>query len=171
MPHAHRVRREPASTVRTRATGQAHAENDFDIEDDLQEGENIMSHGRSHRERRDLGRTVRARASIEVEQAADYIETLAKALRAGGVTIRSGTRLVALRTGDRIDLDLEAGEEGRQTVVRCALRWETPVPEERLEIVPGVKQPGTPEPASDVKAGSRQSSATSPAAPASDTKR
>jgi amphi-Trp domain-containing protein len=169
---SHRERRESERTVRARASGHAHAhanaEDDIDTEDDLKEGENIMSHGRSHRE---LGRTVRARASMEVEQAADYIETLAKALRAGGVTVRSGTGLVALRTGDRINLDLEAGEEGRQTVVRCGLRWETPVPEERLEIVPGVKQPGAPEPASDAKAGSGQSSATSPPAPASATKR
>ncbi len=100
-----------------------------------------MGHYRGgHRERGDHGRTVRARASSEVEQAAAYVDALAQALRAGGVTIRSGAGLVALRTGDRIDLELEAGEEGRQSVVRLALRWETPVPEERLDITPGVSE-------------------------------
>ncbi len=98
-----------------------------------------MGHYRSgHRERSEHGRSVRARASAEVEQAAAYVEALAQALRAGGVTIRSGAGLVALRMGDRIDLELEAGEEGRNSVVRLALQWETPVPEERLDITPGV---------------------------------
>ena len=46
-----------------------------------------------------LGRTVRARASMEVAQTAAHIEALAKALRAGGVTVRSGAGVVALRTG------------------------------------------------------------------------
>ncbi len=58
-----------------------------------------MTHGHSHRERREQGRTIRARASMEVEQTAAHIETLANALRKGGVTIRSGMELVALRTG------------------------------------------------------------------------
>ena len=52
-----------------------------------------------HRERRELGRTVRARASMEVEKTAAHIEMLAKALRAGGVTIRSGAGVVALAYG------------------------------------------------------------------------
>lgn len=88
---------------------------------------------------------LRSRASIEIEQAAAYMETLAKALRAGGVTIRSAARSVVLRIGDRIELELEAGEEGRHSVVHLTLRWETPVPEERLDIVPGIaEQPAVP---------------------------
>lgn len=107
----------------------------------------MAHHHRSHRERGERGersehgRTVRAHASLETEQAAAYLETLAQALRAGGVTVRSGVGLVALRGATRVELELEAGEEGRQSVVRLALRWETPTPEERLEIVPGVEQP------------------------------
>lgn len=100
-----------------------------------------MGHHHGHRERGEHGRTVRARTSQETAQAASYLEALAQALRAGGVTIRSGAGLVALRTGDRVDLELEAGEEGRHSVVRLALRWETPVPEERLDITPGVSEP------------------------------
>lgn len=112
---------------------------------------NIMGHHRSSRERGERRRTVRARASMETEQAASYMETLAQALRAGGVTIRSGAGLVALRTSDRIELELEAGEEGRHSAVRLVLRWETPVPEEHLDIVPGVaEQHGVvPEPGQD----------------------
>ena len=112
-----------------------------------------MAHHRSHRERSESGRTVRARASMEIEQAAAYVESLARALRAGGVTVRSGSELVALRVGERAELELEAGEEGRHSVVRLELRWETPVPEERLEIVPGVEQPGESAPGSDAGVG------------------
>ncbi len=97
-----------------------------------------MGHHREHRERDEHGRTVRSRTSQETGQAASYMEMLAQALRAGGVTVRSGARLVALRTADRLDLELEAGEEGRYSVVRLLLRWETPTPEERLDITPGV---------------------------------
>lgn len=100
-----------------------------------------MTHHRDPRERGDSKRTLRARASIEPEQAAAYLETLAHALRAGGVTIRSAARSVALRMGDRIELELEAGEEGRHSAVHLALRWQTPVPEERLDIVPGIAEP------------------------------
>ena len=100
-----------------------------------------MAHHHGHRERGESGQAVRAHASLGIEQAAEYVGSLAQALRAGGVTIRSGAELVALRVGDRAELELTAGEEGRHSVVRLELRWETPVPEERLEILPGVVQP------------------------------
>lgn len=99
-----------------------------------------MTHHHHHRETA-RGETVRARASLGIAQAAGYLEVLAQALRAGGVTVRSGGELVALRAGEQAELDLVAGEEGRYSVVRLELRWETPVPEARLEIVPGVEQP------------------------------
>lgn len=101
-----------------------------------------MVHQSSHRERGTVGPTVRTHASLGVAQAAGYVEVLAQALRAGGVTVRSGGDLVALRAGERTELELEAGEEGRHSVVRLELRWETPVPEQRLEIVPGMGPPG-----------------------------
>ncbi|MDQ2828931.1 MAG: amphi-Trp domain-containing protein [Chloroflexota bacterium] len=97
-----------------------------------------MAHHHSHRERGASGPAVRARASLGIEQAAGYMETLAQALRAGGVTVRSGGELVALRAAERVALELEAGEEGAHSVMRLDLRWETPVPEERLDIVPGI---------------------------------
>ncbi len=100
-----------------------------------------MAHHHSHRERGASGPLVRARASLGIEQAAGYVETLAQAVRAGGVTVRSGGELVALRAAERVTLELEAGEEGTHSVARLELRWETPVPEERLDIVPGLEQP------------------------------
>jgi amphi-Trp domain-containing protein len=97
-------------------------------------------HGRT---RNEPGRTVRARTSAEVKQVADYIETLAQSLRQGGITIRSGTELVALRLGDRIEFQLEAGQEGRQSIIHLSLHWETPIPQEKLDITPGIsQQPG-----------------------------
>lgn len=101
-----------------------------------------MSHHRGSRERSEReegpGRMIRARTALEVGEAAAYLETLAQALRAGGVTVRKGSELAALRVGERAELRLEAGEEGAQSVLRLELRWETPQPEERLEITPGV---------------------------------
>ena|SRR5690242_16024259 len=94
----------------------------------------------SGRVRSEHGRTVRARTLAEVEQTADYIEALAQSLRAGGVTIRSGSELVALRLGDQVEFQLEAGKEGRQSVIHLSLRWETPASKERLDITPGVKE-------------------------------
>jgi amphi-Trp domain-containing protein len=112
-----------------------------------------MGHHTS-RDRNKQGQTVRARTLTEVKQTADYIEALAQSLRAGGVTIRSGTELVALRLGDRIEFQLEAGKEGRQSVVHLSLRWETPVSQERLDITPGVKeQPGPLDPAQNAPSG------------------
>ncbi len=101
-----------------------------------------MTHHRSHRERGASQPTVRARTVLGITQAAGYVEVLAQALRAGGVTVRSGGELVALRVGERVELELEAGEDGPHSVVRLTLRWDTPVPEERLEIVPGVEHAG-----------------------------
>ena len=98
-----------------------------------------MSHHRSSRERSEReespGRLIRARTALEVGEAAAHLETLAQALRAGGVTVRRGSELAELK--------LEAGEEGAQSVLRLELRWETPQPEERLEITPGVESPVT----------------------------
>ena len=125
-----------------------------------------MSHRHRHREQDEPARTVRARASLDVSQAAAHIEALAKALRTGAVTIRSGAGVVALRTADRIDLELEAGEHGRDTVVQWALRWETPIPEEPLEIVPGSAQSAAPETGPEARGGRSASSA--PAARSAD---
>lgn len=102
-----------------------------------------MGHYRSDRDRStsEAKRTLHARASLEIEQAAVYLETLAQALRAGGVTIRSGSELLALRVAERAELKLQAGEEGRHSVLRVELQWETPVPAEPLEILSGIVAP------------------------------
>lgn len=101
-----------------------------------------MAHHHSHRERGASGQMVRARTTLGNAQAAGYVDVLAQALRAGGVTVRNGGGLVALRARERVAFELEAGDEGTHSVVRLTLRWETPVPEERLEIVPGVEPTG-----------------------------
>ncbi|MGI8748391.1 MAG: amphi-Trp domain-containing protein, partial [Deinococcus sp.] len=105
-----------------------------------------MSHHRSHKERSEregeTGRLVRARATLEVGEAATHLETLAQALRAGGVTIRRGQELAALRVGERAELKLEAAEEGGESILKLELRWETPQPEEPLEITPGIPSTG-----------------------------
>ncbi len=97
-----------------------------------------MAHQRGHRERGVPGGMVRARTALGIAQAAGYVDVLAQALRAGGVTVRSGGELVALQAGERTEFGLDVGEDGTYSVVRLELRWETPVPEEHLDIVPGM---------------------------------
>ena len=122
-----------------------------------------MGHHHTSRDPNKQGRTVRARTLTEVKQTADYIEALAQSFRAGGVTIRSGAELVALRLGDRIEFQLEAGKEGGQSVVHLSLRWETPVSQERLDITPGVKeQPGPLDPAQNAASGEKSDAVDGP---------
>lgn len=108
--------------------------------------------GHEHHHRRDRGheemgqadsegRVLRVHATLESSQVADHVLALAQALRAGGGTLRSGGQSVVLRAGETVDLEVQAGEEGAQSVVRLALRWRTPVPQADLEITPGLPTP------------------------------
>jgi amphi-Trp domain-containing protein len=92
------------------------------------------------------GRALRVRATLESGRVADHLLALAHALREGGGTLRSGGQTVVLRAADTVDLEVQAGEEGAQSVVRLALRWRTPVPQADLEITPGMHAPA-PRPA------------------------
>jgi len=92
------------------------------------------------------GRALRVRATLDNGRVADHLLALAHALREGGGTLRSGGQTVVLRAADTVDLEVQAGEEGAQSVVRLALRWRTPVPQADLEITPGMHAPA-PRPA------------------------
>ncbi len=92
------------------------------------------------------GRALRVRATLDSGRVADHLMALAHALREGGGTLRSGGQTVVLRAADTVDLEVQAGEEGAQSVVRLALRWRTPVPQADLEITPGMHAPA-PQPA------------------------
>jgi amphi-Trp domain-containing protein len=87
------------------------------------------------------GRTLRVRATLDSGRVADHLIALAHALREGGGTLRSGGQTVVLRAADTVDLEIQAGEEGAQSMVRLALRWRTPVPRADLEITPGMQAP------------------------------
>lgn len=84
-------------------------------------------------------RPLRMRATLENSMVADHLSALAQALRAGGITLRSGGQAIMLRAAETVDLEVHAGVEGDQSVVRLALRWRTPAPQEHLEITPGVQ--------------------------------
>ncbi len=88
------------------------------------------------------GRALRVRATLDSGRVADHLMALAHALREGGGTLRSGGQTVVLRAADTVDLEVQAGEEGAQSVVR----WRTPVPQADLEITPGMHAPA-PQPA------------------------
>jgi len=87
------------------------------------------------------GRALRVRVTLESGRVADHLMALAHALREGGGTLRGGGQTVVLRAADTVDLEVQAGEEGAQSVVRLALRWRTPVPQADLEITPGMHAP------------------------------
>ena len=122
---------------------------------DQQRQEDGMGHEHHHHRRaRSSGesdpaggekRALRMRATLESGQVADHLTTLAQALRAGGVTLRSGGQTVMLQAAETVELEVHAGEEGHQSVVRLGLRWQTPAPPAHLEITPGVQSPA-PEP-------------------------
>jgi len=108
-----------------------------------------MGHDHHHHRRRDRadeavgevgaeGRALRTRATLESGQVADHLLALARALRVGGGTLSGGGQTVVLRTGEAVELEVRAGEEGARSVVRLALRWRTPVPHADLEITPGI---------------------------------
>jgi len=92
------------------------------------------------------GRALRVRAVLDSGRVADHLMALAHALREGGGTLRSGSQTVVLRAADTVDMEVQAGEEGAQSVVRLALRWRTPVPQADLSITPGMHAP-VPRPA------------------------
>ena len=113
-----------------------------------------MGHDHHHHRRHDRaddamgetsgeGRALRTRATLESGQVADHLLALARALRAGGGTLRGGGQTVVLRAGEAVDLEVQAGEEGTRSVVRLALRWRTPIPQADLEIIPGIDAPAT----------------------------
>ena len=106
--------------------------------------------GHEHHHRRDRaregmgtadgdGRMLRMHATLDSNQVADHLLALAQALRVGGGTLRSGGQSVVLRTGETVNLEVQAGEEGVESVVRLALRWRTPVPQVDREITPGLQ--------------------------------
>lgn len=96
------------------------------------------------KEDKETGRLIRARTAQEVGEVAGYLETLAQALRAGGVTIRRGQEMASLRVGEQVQMKLEAGEEGGESVLKLELRWETPEAEEPLEITASGPAPEAP---------------------------
>lgn len=116
-----------------------------------------MAHHHHHRHRHEANHerfssqhgeegTMRARASLEMNQVADQVAALAQALRANGVTLRSGDQVVALRTAETAEFEVQA-EEGRYSVVRLEIRWETPVSQETIEITSGTgQQQSAPQP-------------------------
>ncbi|HWE63261.1 MAG TPA: amphi-Trp domain-containing protein [Chloroflexota bacterium] len=108
-----------------------------------------MGHDHHHHRRGRVGeetsipagekRGLRMRATLDRGQVADHLSALAQALRAGGVTLRSGGQTLMLHAAESVELEVHAGEEGDQSMVRLALRWQTPAPQADLEITPGVK--------------------------------
>ena len=109
-----------------------------------------MAHEHHHHHRRERAgegafpaagerRALRMRATLDSGQVADHLAALAQALRAGGVTLRSGGEALVLHAAETVELEVQAGEEGDRSVVRLALRWQTPAPQADLEILPGVQ--------------------------------
>lgn len=83
-------------------------------------------HGTSHTASRHRPREERVKAeqAITSGQAADYLEALAEALRAGGVTLRAGDRALGMRLGAGVSMKLRAGNRpGHGTRISLRLAW------------------------------------------------
>lgn len=92
-------------------------------------------------EQRHPGPHVEARTSGSPQEIADYLEELAGAIRAGGVTIRAGERAVGLRLNGAVALDLRAAAgDGGGGRLDLSLSWQASRPPRpaapRLRISP-----------------------------------
>lgn len=87
-------------------------------------------HGREHgREGQRPGPHVEARTSGSPQEVAGYLDELADAIRAGGVTIRSGERAVGLRLNGEVALDLRAAAgDGGTSRLDLSVSWHAPQP-------------------------------------------
>lgn len=88
-------------------------------------------HGRHEhaREGKLPGPHVEARTSGSPQEIAGYLGELADAIRAGGITIRSGERAVGLRLNGEVALDLRAASgDGGTSRLDLSLSWQAPQP-------------------------------------------
>lgn len=87
-------------------------------------------HGHAgHEQGRRPGPHVEAHTSGSPQEVAGYLDELADAIRAGGVTIRSGERAVGLRLNGEVALDLRAaGGDGGTSRLDFSLSWQAPHP-------------------------------------------
>lgn len=104
-----------------------------------------MAHHRKHQGQAECegNRSVRISISLEANQVANHLEALAKAFRAGGITICNEKKLVALTVGTHVALKLDAGYDAHRNSMRLEMTWDTPAPEARLVISPGLVQPSS----------------------------
>lgn len=72
---------------------------------------------------------VEARTSGSPQEVAGYLDELAGAIRAGGITIHSGERAVGLRLNGEVALDLRAAAgDGGISRLELSLSWHAPQP-------------------------------------------
>lgn len=85
-------------------------------------------HHHGHEQRRP-GPHLEAHASGSPQEIAGYLDDLANAIRAGGITIRSGERAVGLRLNGSLALDLRAAAgDGGTSQLNLSLNWKAPQP-------------------------------------------
>ena len=115
-------------------------------------------HGHGH-ERQQGGPRLEAHASGSPQEIAGYLDDLANAIRAGGITMRYGERAVGLRLNGEVTLNLHAAAgDGGTSHLGLSLSWQAPQPPKppappapKLRISPlqapepgGGPQPGEP---------------------------
>lgn len=75
------------------------------------------------------GPHVEARTTGTPQEVAGYLDELAGAIRAGGITVRYGERAVGLRLNGEVALDLRAaGGNGGTSRLDLSLSWQAPQP-------------------------------------------
>jgi amphi-Trp domain-containing protein len=85
-------------------------------------------------------------ANVTAEEAAGYLESLAKSLRKGAALLESGDRSLSLEVGPSVKLELEAETDiaKAKTALVVKLSWraaETAEAPASLAIVPGARPP------------------------------
>lgn len=109
------------------------------------------------REGRHPGPHVEARTNGSPQEIAGYLDELADAIRAGGITIRSGERAVGLRLNGEVALDLRAaGGNGGTSQLDLSLSWQAPHPPAPPAPKLRISTLQAPEPASAPGEGGRE---------------
>lgn len=83
------------------------------------------------------GREMEFEAALTAEQAAEFLERLARLLREGKGTLKAGKRSVVLRPPQTLLLEVEAGTAPGKGWLELELEWQEPG---NLAIEPGVEE-------------------------------
>ncbi len=89
------------------------------------------------------GERVRFEGLLEPEEAAEYLESIARGIRTGTLSLRHGADAVTLRPRPMLSLELEAKQSKDKEKVELEIKWKRApgrAGEAELDIEPGERE-------------------------------